>query len=308
MKNHRGILLVGSPRDPTFLHTISEFHRQGRTFSTLDIDRFCASGRFEGSLQHPDSIVFEDDGERVALHDFNSCYARFVALPSDWTGGRERLALGKYRLLQVAISAMTALVVNRPWAGESNDSKPYQSALMQSFGLRVPRSCATNEPLVAAEFIRSCADGAIYKSNSGNRSIVQSVTEADLDRLSLLAYCPVFFQERIIGDDVRVHVLATECHSVSISSDQVDYRYDASGSATDRPFAVPPELANLCVGITHEMGLEFSGIDFKISSRDRSFYCLEVNPMPGYHGYDLTLNGSISGALGELLSAVDTPV
>jgi hypothetical protein len=39
-----------------------------------------------------------------------------------------------------------------------------------------------------------------------------------------------------------------------------------------------------------------------LSDKQGEFYCLEVNPMPGYHGYDHQLNFAISDSLGALLS------
>lgn len=131
---------------------------------------------------------------------------------------------------------------------------------------------------------------------------MQAITSDDHSRFSLLTTCPVFFQERIWGADVRIHVVRDRCHGVIIRSPAVDYRYDKSGKATEHPFAIPPELAARCIDVTAAFGLEFSGIDLIRSEDEGGFYCLEVNPMPGYHGYDLTLNHEISGSLGALLN------
>ncbi len=57
----------------------------------------------------------------------------------------------------------------------------------------------------------------------------------------------------------------------------------------------------MCVQISRALDLTFSGIDFVLSEVDGEYYCLEVNPMPGYHGYDLTLQGAISRSLCALL-------
>jgi glutathione synthase/RimK-type ligase-like ATP-grasp enzyme len=296
------ILVIGSPRDPTSAHTVAALQRQNRRFEVLDLDRFCRGGSIEGRLDDPSTLVVRDAGDIVRFDRFGSCYARFIDAPFDREedGG---VAWGRYRMMQIAVSALKMLVVNRPSAGGSNDSKPYQTSLIERHGFRVPRSCSTNFEKAAAEFVASCPGGAIYKSNSGERSIVQAVTTEDIARLSLLATCPVFFQERIWGDDVRVHVVCDRCHGVIIRSPAVDYRYDRSGEATEEPFVVPTDLADRGISITAAFGLVFSGIDFVRSQENGEFYCLEVNPMPGYHGYDLALNGEISESLGELLAS-----
>ena len=303
--NGKSILLVGSPRDPTFGHTITALHRQGRELKILDIDRFYRSGNIDGTLNDPHSLVLQDSASTVHLDEFLSCYARFIDLPTDWTEGDIKgnaVTQGRFRILQLVVAALQYLVVNRPGVGESNDSKPYQTALLRRHGFCVPRSCSTNLEDAASHFVQSCPRGAVYKSNSGQRSIVQAVTADDVGRFSLLASCPVFFQERVWGTDLRVHVVRDRCHGVLIRSPAVDYRYDRSGEATEKPVKVPEDLAERCISVTAALGLEFSGIDLIHSDDDNAYYCLEVNPMPGYHGYDLTLDYAISDSLGELLS------
>ena len=92
-----------------------------------------------------------------------------------------------------------------------------------------------------------------------------------------------------------------------IQSEEVDYRYDASAHQSESSVAIPAELASKCITVTRDLGLVFSGIDFVLSDKDGEYYCLEVNPMPGYHGYDLTLNGAISEALCTLLASHGRP-
>jgi len=161
----------------------------------------------------------------------------------------------------------------------------------------VPRGISTNNAEEAKVFLASCDDGVIYKSNSGVRSIVRAVEDSDLDRLQALNVCPVFLQERVFGDDIRVHVIGNECHGVRIRSACVDYRYDRSGDVVEERCDIPTDLARRCIGVTASLGLTFSGIDFLESRSNGELFCLEVNPMPGYHGYDLTLDHEISASL-----------
>jgi hypothetical protein len=295
------ILLVGPLPDPTFSHTIAALYRQRRRFDVLDLDRFWVDGVVEGRLDNPASLRVRTGGEIYRLGAFRSCYARLVDLRRAPALEPAGVQWGRFRVLSLALGALPAMVVNRPGAGDSNASKPLQTSLIQQHGFRVPRSCSTNLPEEAARFVRSCPRGAIYKSNSGVRSIVQAVGPEDEGRLDALRGCPVFFQERIWGADLRVHVVGERCHAVRINSPAVDYRYDTSGTATASAFDVPPSLSERCVSVTRAFGLELSGIDL-VQSDDGEFYCLEVNPMPGYSGYDHTLDYAISDSLGTLLS------
>jgi glutathione synthase/RimK-type ligase-like ATP-grasp enzyme len=296
----RGVLLVGSSRDPTFVHSVRAVVTQNRRGVVLDIDRFCAAGTVEGELGTPESLIVRDGSFSIRLGDYRSCYARFVELlaSSDPTPSA---ASTRFRLLQLAIDSMSTLVVNRPSAGGSNNSKPHQVELLRGHGFRVPRGLSTNNAEAARAFLANCSDGAVYKSNSGIRSIVRAVEDTDVERFEALEFCPAYFQERVWGDNVRVHVIADQCHSVLIRSSCVDYRYDRSGNASEERCVIPDDIARKCVDVTASLGLTFSGIDFVRSRIDGEMYCLEVNPMPGYHGYDLTLDYEISATLIELL-------
>lgn len=287
------ILIVGTSRDPTYLHTVGALEASGHAFYMLDIDAFCRGGSLSGSLADPNMRVLQG-GSTWNLNDFRSCYARFVDLPVGWDSDAER---GNAQALQLAIASLSIPVINKPTAGESNSSKPYQTALLHQAGFVVPRSLSTNSHSQALAFIESCKNGVIYKSNSSNRSIVVAFLPRDQPRLGLLRKCPVFFQERIQGTNVRVHVLRDKTFSVQIRSEDVDYRYDPSPHVTEGPHALPEEIADKCVAITRDLGLVFSGIDLVVGDDDGEYYCLEVNPMPGYHGYDLTLGGAISQSL-----------
>ncbi|MEZ4294092.1 MAG: ATP-grasp domain-containing protein [Polyangiaceae bacterium] len=298
----RPILLIGPTIEPTFGHTVRALHREGRDIEVMDLGDFWSDAVLTGTLEAPESIVIETRGKEYRLGDYRSFYTRLVDLRQSPDPTPVAAEWGRFRLLSAALAAQPALVVNRPGAGDSNASKPYQTALIERHGLRVPRSLSTNIPARAREFIASCPRGAIYKSNSGMRSIVQAVGEADLGRFDALRNCPVLFQERIWGDDVRVHVVGDACHAVRIRSAEVDYRYDRSGNVVSEPFELTPAAAEACVRVTRALGLSFSGIDLLLDA-DGELHCLEVNPMPGYSGYDHTLGGEISRSLGALLHA-----
>ena len=82
-----------------------------------------------------------------------------------------------------------------------------------------------------------------------------------------------------------------------ISTQADDYRYPGDNPVEYARTEIPPAIAALCVDSTKQLGLVISGIDFKISEVNGDWYCLEVNPMPGYSYYDRDLDGQIASAL-----------
>jgi hypothetical protein len=181
-------------------------------------------------------------------------------------------------------------------------SKPLQAHRLQEHGFSIPPSLSTSVP----EDYRSFREGKelIYKSNSAERSIVDRVDRVEADRLAFLPACPVLFQHLIRGRDVRVHVIGGAAFPVLIESDAVDYRYAKRQGAVARmqPLRdLPAEIRDRCPAFSRSCGLDLAGFDFKITPEDR-WYCLEMNPAPGFEGYDRVLGGTIARRLLEHLS------
>jgi hypothetical protein len=113
--------------------------------------------------------------------------------------------------------------------------------------------------------------------------------------------CPVLFQPRITGLNVRVHVLRDYVCSLAVDSSDVDYRY--AGDAISKPFILPNEAISWCINMTEREGLVFSGVDL-ITEADQ-WWCFEINPNPGYHWYEAMLGSNkwpISSRLYSYLS------
>jgi glutathione synthase/RimK-type ligase-like ATP-grasp enzyme len=194
-----------------------------------------------------------------------------------------------------------AVVVNRPSSSYSNDSKPYQSAIIRRCGFRVPETLITTDPELAREFI-SRHRSAVYKSISGVRSIVSRVGPEQTSRLEDVRWCPTQFQEYVPGTDWRVHVVGDEPFCVEIDSDADDYRYGNGGGGRFKMRAaeLPQQVADSCRRVTNELGLLVSGIDLR-RTPDGDWYCFEVNPSPGFSAFD-TDSGAIASAVAGVLA------
>lgn len=199
-------------------------------------------------------------------------------------------------LLAVAGGLSATLpVVNRPAAGRSNHSKPYQGVLLAAAGLGVPDTVVTSDPDAAREFLARHRR-VVYKSISGVRSIVTAVDRADeLDRIS---HGPVQLQEWVDGLDVRVHVVGNQWFATSVQSDATDYRY--GGEVVMAPFDIPDQLAKLLLEVTSTMGLLLAGVDLRYTP-DGDWYCFEINPSPGFTFYEEHTGQPIAAAIARVL-------
>jgi hypothetical protein len=183
-----------------------------------------------------------------------------------------------------------------PSDASTNWSKPLQMAmLLQKYRSDYVRGVDTYVSNV--KIPRS--EDYVVKSMSNSRSTVVTSSCPELQLTSPLAH-PVQFQTRLIGMNVRVHQVGSQTFACTVLADALDYRY--SSSAIYESIQPPDGLMSWCRYVTESEGLRFAGID--LIKTGNTFACLEINPMPGYEGFEThAFDGScpISDALyGEL--------
>ena len=306
------ILVAGIPSEPPLQEALDALHnlradvlvlsqRQGSdTDIAFSIDPV---GAVEGVLRA---------GRRhVALREITAVYARLMdhrqipeyqrLEPDDPERDRWMAVIDQ---LTTWLDVAPVRVVNRTSAMASNGSKPYQAQLISRHGLLTPETLITNDPEQARAFYEA-RPRVVYKSASGARSIVQTMKPADLERLRSLRACPVQFQTWVPGTDVRVHVVGTEVFATAITSTATDYRY--ATAQVDEPahleaYELDDQVAERCLALTADLGLEFAGIDLKITP-DGDVYCFEVNPSPAYTYFSGQTKQPIAQALARHLLA-----
>ncbi len=256
-------------------------------------------------VNYANSVIRDDEGDHD-FRDFSGIYVRAMdhtQVPEYKSESTDRKRIddtiaGLFNLFDVIQGPR---VVSRPSAMQSNNSKPFQSQIIRSFGLDVPATCVTNDPAKALEFIEEYQQ-VIYKSISGTRSIVKQADADSLRRLEKIRYCPVQFQEFVTGFNVRVHVVNDTAIATRIHTDSVDYRYahTEQKETTLEAFDLDILTANKCVLLSKAMGLPFCGIDLMFADDGRTI-CFEVNPSPGYSYYESHTGQQISVALARYL-------
>ena len=210
-----------------------------------------------------------------------------------------------HELLLTWLEGASCRVANRPSASGSNLSKPYQAQLIAAAGLAVPDTLVTNDPRLAAQEVDT-HDEVIFKSTSSVRSIVRRVDGARRARLDRVRALPTQFQPRLLGPDVRVHVVGSEVFATEVVTSAVDYRYAGRDglAATFRPVELPEEVADACRRVADALELPFCGIDLK-RLEDGRHVCFEVNPSPGYSYYQDHTGQPIAAALVAWLASSD---
>lgn len=170
-------------------------------------------------------------------------------------------------------------VLNRPSAGLSNHSKPWQAQAVAAAGFAVPETLLTTDPAAATAFAARHGR-VVVKSVSGIRSIVRTV--GPKDDFGAVRWCPTQLQRFVAGVEHRVHVVGERLFVHRIRSEAVDYRY---GGFSIEEVDLPAEVADRCLVLARSLGLELAGIDLRFGS-DGRWYCWEANTSPAYSTFD----------------------
>ena len=192
-------------------------------------------------------------------------------------------------------------VLNRPSAMVSNNSKAFQAQLIRDHFL-VPETLVTTDPDAALGFWQR-HHAVIYKSVSGQRSIVTRLSTTDIERLDDMRWCPTQLQEHVQGRDYRVHVVDRRVFATEVLSSADDYRYASQQGAECelRAFELPSDVAERSVSLAHALNLPLAGIDLR-RTPDDSWYCFEVNPSPCFSYYERHTGQRMTSAVAALLA------
>ncbi len=196
-------------------------------------------------------------------------------------------------------------VMNRCSAMGSNASKPYQAQIIEQTGFLTPPTLITSDPARVREFLQRYRH-VVFKSISGARSIVKTLSDVRLLHLDRVRMLPTQFQAFVPGTNIRVHVTGDEVFATEMRSAAIDYRYPASDGEEVEMAAVtlPEEIETRCLDLSHRLDLPLAGVDLKVT-REGEYYCFEVNPMPAYSYFQEGSGQEIAGGIVRYLAGGD---
>ncbi len=305
------ILLCGIPNDSPLLLLADALEEAGydyillnqRQFSQLAIRYEWIGGELVGELQI-DRQLYPLQGitgiyNRAMNHD---TLPEYQCLPPN---DPMRLTAARFTEGILGwIDMATCRVLNRSYAMSSNSSKPYQMLQIRKAGFGVPPSLITNQPSDVPLYQQS-RGALIFKSASGVRSIVRELENEYLERLDHLTACPALFQQKLVGTNIRVHVVGKRVFAHRIESGYVDYRYASRNGSTTKmiPWQLPDSIARQCIHLSQLLHLPLAGIDlFETETGD--YHCFEVNPSPGFSYFEEHTGQRISLAIADYLAGV----
>ena len=301
------ILIAGIPEEPPVARALEAAEDAGTGYYLFD-QRDHLTSNIHLSLEPGAGwcATLQTPTEEIDLTKLTGVYVRLmderflpdvVLLPRD--APEHSRSARFHSLLHDWLNIVPIRIANRP-----------QANLIRRCGFSVPETLVTNDPKEAMAFVAECerqGDKVVYKSVSGTRSIVQTFTREDRDRIHRIRWCPTQFQRKVRGTDVRVHVVGRKAFAARIESEASDYRYaqrQTGSEASVTEADISPEVATACIGLSAALELPFTGIDLKLTP-DGSVVCFEANPCPAYSYYETRTGAPISATLTRWLACMD---
>jgi len=310
------ILILAPNEDLHARRVAQEVERLGDTALILDAQEagsgLCASMRFVGSDR--EILVRRAGGTPIEhLDAVDAVWTRRPGRPtvlgSVLDADHRQFALSEWRSLLDGMTAtigMSTRVVNPLEAQRAAAVKPYQLAVAQRVGLRIPDTLITSDPQHVKEFIDRHHGSVVHKAMT---ALPQAFLETrlwrdeDLSRLEQLPLAPTIFQEFVDGPaDIRVTIAGDEQFAARIASSSsrigIDSRLDLDvpARACDLPSDVSASLDALMRGLA----LSFATIDLKVDAQG-DHYFLEVNPQGQFLYIEILTGQLISAAVARTL-------
>ncbi len=280
---NKRILILGVPNDRVITAFSSFLRKEGYKFLFIDLNFLGEYIFFEEN-----HLIFYE--EKINYSSISGIYNRIVSISPN--SEDNDIYYQQLEVLNFLLDQTLTNIINSPSAASSNNSKPYQLFKAREVGFNIP-----NSTILANTKCHSFNIPTIYKSVGGIRSIVTDVTTNDTNRE---VTCPVLFQEKIFGYNLRVHIIDDSIFSLRIDAKDVDYRYTESPNKYT-PIFLPEKINAMCKELMKNLDLRFSGIDFMVN-RSNEYYFLEANTSPAFtHFEEYMKEKEISKSLAKAL-------
>ncbi len=311
------ILIVTNREDLTADFVIMEMQKRGLSYIRFNTEDFPLNAVSTVGEDYA-TLRLEKSSKEISLDNVESVWYRRPVAPgftNDFEpGSKTFIARESSDFLLGIWRGLKCRWINHPDNLRLASGKVEQLSRMRKMGLRVPRTVITNDPKAASEFYSANCGKVIAKPVSTNHGELDGhefilytnlVSNQSLALLDTVRYSPVIFQERVEKiSDIRVtvvgsQVFATEIHSQSLASAQLDWRHDAL-NLRHTPYKLPDHIEDQCLRLVRSYGLIFGTIDLVRTIADYVF--LELNPNGQWGWIEIMTGQPISKQLIAMLS------
>ena len=255
----------------------------------FDTSTFPTSTALTGSFGNGAmDLLLAQNGQRIHLQDIKSFWWRRpqpmgidprIEDPQARSFAFQECVSALYGILECC----ETLWVNDMRSDTAAEYKALQLKVAKEEGFSIPETLITNSPEELLKFWEQHNRAVVYKAFN-QRALVWRPTrvlrEEDFAVLHTLPMAPVIFQALVPGvRDVRVTVIGERVFATEFDIEQldnVDYRTRMM-EIPCRTHKLPAELEFKILSFITTLGLEFGGIDFRVTA-DGEYIFFEINP------------------------------
>ncbi len=291
MKSTAPILIISHTHDIHGTQVLSRLEQRGADVLFLDTSRI--PREVNVTLEHFADRDWKGtlavDGRALQLDAIRSVWWRRpqpFTLHSEIDGADDRhFALSEtHAAMSGAWSLLNARWMNDPDRDDRASRKAWQLRVAREAGLTVPRTCITNVPDTAREFVAVCSTNVIYKAFSATEKTwreTRVLKESEIGLLENVRFAPVIFQENIPGRaDLRITVVGDAIFPAEIVVPQHAYKHDfrmSMESAAIVKHELPDGVATSIKALMKSLGLVYGAIDMR-QTPGGDYVFLEINP------------------------------
>jgi glutathione synthase/RimK-type ligase-like ATP-grasp enzyme len=312
------VLIVSTVADVATDDVVRRLSRCSINHHRINTEDFPFNSTLSFSFGGDSSTQFlEIDGE--PLHQPAAIWYRRMRSPAKPLGMQEGiyqfcLQESRAAFLGGALSSLTKWM-SHPASVWQAEFKPFQLAMAQAIGFRVPRTVITNSPSVIREAFNSFGSMIVKPTRTGHviyddkeHAIFTSKLLAEhLEHLEGASLSPAIYQELIPKKfDIRVTVVGERIFSAAIDSQSdpeacIDWRRTENPELPHYPVTLPAEVERKLIDLMKRLGLAYGAIDL-VQTPTGEYYFLEINPNGQWLWIDDKLDFGISDEVTSWLS------
>ena len=201
--------------------------------------------------------------------------------------------------------------INPRAADEAAHHKPLQWSTAKKIGLKLPQTLVTNKPDDARNFINAHGIGRVvfkaFLASTDAWRETRLVLQEDVERLELVRFAPVIFQEYIEGVDLRITIIGDQVFSAEIDAQKTSYPVDMRmviGETEIQVVKLPKKIEQGLRQLQLSLGLKYGAIDMR-RTPNGEYYFLEVNPAGQWLFVERGTGLPISQAMADYLITLD---
>lgn len=205
--------------------------------------------------------------------------------------------------------------MSHPAAVWQAENKPFQLAIAQELGFRIPRTLITNDvdairsaaTKIGRMVVKPARTGHVVHGGVDRAIYTSELLPEHLEDLSGAELSPAIYQELVPKRfDIRVTIVGQQLFAVAIDSQSdpaavIDWRHTDNPHLPHERTALPGDLQRRLHLLVERLGLTFAAIDL-VETPHGDFVFLEVNPNGQWLWLDDALDLGISSAVASWLA------